>query len=235
MAKRNEWDIFWKQAWRNLFHVVAMVAVVVVIVGVGVLVWGWVFPPLVDNERKAQRELFQKVVMQAPQPCAVKEQAAKAVNLKGCTLFRLRPGMSSAEVLSVINSSGYFEKRASLRDPIIDRKNIKDCKRYVVCRHYVSARNSAFYVSADFDENLIAQKITFVFEQDAHPYFDPKSLRAMFVKVIGPPDSSNGHDVWGEREVHGKLSIHAYTHNDTFWVVFETGQEKKESEATEAK
>ena len=243
MAKKNDWDVFWKQAWRNLFHMLGMVAVLAAIIGAGVLVWmSFLYSSpstSSDSERKAQRELFQKVVMQAPQPCAEKKAGAKFSNLEGCTLFRLRPGMQPSEMLSIINSSGYFENRAEFRDPILAKeycsKNKDKEDKYDMCKYYISISNQTFKISIRFDDRGYAKKVALIFSH-AHPYSDLKNIRAILIKLIGPPDDSSlsDHDTWGD-EANGKWSIRAYTYEDNFWVIFEARPEKKESDATVTK
>ncbi len=242
MAKKNDWDVFWKQSWRNLFHALGMVAVIAAIVGAGVLVWVSFFSSSSnDSERKAQRELFQKVVMQAAQPCAVRKEGAKFSNLEGCTLFRLRPGMSPSDILSVINSSGYFEKRATFRDPVLGKefcgKNKGKPDKYGTCKHYIHVSNQSFTLSIHFNDRWESEDVTLIFGQDAHPYSDLKSIRATIINLIGRPDDSSptGHDTWGEVEGDGKWSIRAYTNDNRFWVIFEAASARKEDAATAAK
>ena len=240
-VKKNDGDVFWKQTWRNFFHTLGMIAVVAAIVAVGVLVWKTFFSSSSTyDERKAQRELFQKVVMQAQHPCAIKEQGAKFSNLKECTLFRLRPGMGSSEVIAVINSSGYFKDRAYLHDPNFGKdycdKN-EDPTNAAYCRYYVYSSNPALSVSVHFDDRWAAARdVTLVFEDAAHPYFEPRSMRGLFVKLIGQPDSSSSDDdFWGHADDNEKWSIHAYTHQNEYWVIFKAGPPKKEGAAAAAK
>jgi hypothetical protein len=87
-----------------------------------------------------------------------------------------------------------------------------------------------FTVSADFEPHspgdktrFSAQRISLTFGPGTTPYFDPDALGAIFIKLIGPPDTTDtDHDHhWGLVGKDRGSNIDAYRYGNDFWVILE--------------
>ena len=103
-------------------------------------------------------------------------------------------------------------------------------------RRFAAHHKDGLYLSVDFvagapDEGteFKASNITLSLSPGANPYFDPQSVRSVFLKLLGPPDLSDGRsDEWGRG---GAEHIRAYVLDESYWVTFRgnsTGQSKED-------
>jgi hypothetical protein len=226
-----EWQQFRLRAWPNVGQVVALVAVVVL----GSIWLGWwlffraVPSPVVavvttgdevlsSKEVQTALQSFNASITTDQQPCAIRRKGERFADVKGCALFRLRLGMNANEVAQILSSSGYFPRNARLTNRC-DPKTV-DC----VFSHYIHQQRDGFAVTADFsstqtkDNSFVAKQISLSFGAAAHPYYDPESIRATFVKVLGPPDISNASkgDTWGG---YDGPHIQGHTHTDKRYTI----------------
>jgi hypothetical protein len=115
---QEEWQAWWEIIWLNLLHIFGVVAAVGAFLW---LVWTFAGPTLlppkesrnqITSERKATQAVFQRALMNAPKPCVVK--AKPYSDIRGCSVFGLRLGMSLEDVKESSDGSGYFSDGASL-------------------------------------------------------------------------------------------------------------------------
>lgn len=210
------WQQFWERVWVNLFHTLALVCVV------GGFVWlgWWLFfgptsPPsspsarvetarveyvqISTTEQAALQNVFNALITTDKRPCGLKRKGEKLTDVRGCSLFRLRLGMTVDEVNRALEQSGYFPSKAVLINQCKPEKE-KTC----VHTHFIFRQRDGFSVTADFspqetdDKSLTLKQITLWFGPGSNPYFEPENVRSTFVKVVGPPDETiNNNDNWG--------------------------------------
>jgi hypothetical protein len=144
------------------------------------------------------QKTFNQAILNLAKPCAVRGR--KFSEVKNCSMFGLRLGMTFADAKQMVEHSGYFPQKVSLT-------KIKGChSNNQACVGYIFASKDGLSISIDFDPSsegdesrLSASQISLWFDPGANPYFDPNSLRATFVKVIGAPDTTDGSDAfWGD-------------------------------------
>jgi hypothetical protein len=225
----GEWQQFQLRAWINARGFALLTAVV------GFIWLGWwllsgptssptasivttrvEFPPIRPTQAALQD--FNASLTTSQRPCAIKRKGETVSDVKGCALFRLRLGMNPDEVIKILSSSGYFPNKAFLNNRC-GPENV-DC----VFTHYIHQERDGFAVTADFSAkqdkgySFAVKQISLSFGAAAHPYYDPESIRAMFVKVLGPPDVSNASksDTWGGSD---SPHIQGSTHSDRKYVI----------------
>jgi hypothetical protein len=156
-------------------------------------------------ETEAVQLAFSKELSSATAPCAVKGKNYSDV--RRCSLFGIGLGMSLEDVTQKIKSSAFFT-----REPYL----IKGCHgSNKQCVGYVFEHKDGFSISVEFEPSsdesteasaLIVSDVTLWFMPTANPYFDPESMRPIFVKLIGEPDMSRDiGDRWGDVELTGGI------------------------------
>jgi hypothetical protein len=156
-------------------------------------------------ETEAVQHAFSKALLSATEPCAVKGKNYSDV--ERCSLFGIGLGMSLEDVKQKIISSSFFT-----REPML----IKGCHgSNKQCIGYVFEHKDGFSVSVEFEPTsdeatkasaLVVSDVTLWFTPGANPYFDPESMRSIFVKLIGEPDISRDiGDRWGDVEFSGGI------------------------------
>ena len=177
---QDKWQAWWEIVWLNLLHVFGIIAAVGVFLW---LVWTFVGPIVLPpkevrdqttNERKATQAVFQRALMNVPKPCAVKGKPYSDV--RGCSVFGLRLGMSLEDVKETLDGSGYFSDRTSL---------IKGCiERVPRCVGFVRQSNGDFSLTVylmpawEGDTTQLAIfDITLQIGPRTLPYFTPEHIR----------------------------------------------------------
>jgi hypothetical protein len=163
--------------------------------------------------RRQDRELMQKAFYQGPlnvaKPCAVKHEKFSEVN--DCRVFGLRLGMTFDDAKQIIDQSGYFPETASLT-------KVKGCHSHnETCVGYIFAVKDGLSIGVEFDPAFegdesqpSVSQIALWFDPGANPYFDPRSFRVTFVKILGAPDRTEGSNAfWGDPEGRN-IRVYAY-------------------------
>jgi len=210
------WETFWNNVWYNVFHGLGLIAVIAVLVG---LVWMLAQPTKTKTSEKTSefpREVvqsnFNKALMAAPRPCAVKEKSGS--DLTNCSLLGVKLGMSVDDVKNALDGSGYF-KPSSL-NTICSDKSDNDCGGFV------RGDRDGLSATFRFGKSMAVREITLVFGSGIHPYYEPEALRGTFVKMIGAPDGTRAeHDSWGPLSGKDGASMRAYSYSGSYWVILE--------------
>jgi hypothetical protein len=232
-TKPRDWDKFWGTVWLNLFNALGILAVVSLVVGFGGAILWDIFKPTrpsssstpTDSTREQMQANFNKLLFANPKPCATKN--TNVLDVTACSLFGVRLGMTLGEVEKVIDGSAYFASSS----------HMQDC--YDKCAGTVYQQREGFSVSVSFEQaspgdktRLSAYQITLIFGPSANPYFDPEAFRGMFVRMIGPPDTTTGEDnIWGSSDGQS-VSMRAYSYSDSYWVVLERPRRSTEEKAS---
>jgi hypothetical protein len=177
------------------------------------------------NETEAAQHAYSKELLSAASPCAVKGKNYSDV--KQCSLFGIRLGMSPEDVIRKIKSSAFFPDVPEF---------IKGCNsKNKKCVGYVSDHKDGFTIIVDFEpasdgstelSALIAAAVVLWLEPGANPYFDPQSMLPVFVRLIGEPDLSWDRGYrhrWGDLEDAGVPNILAAATNGMFLIALSRG------------
>ena len=209
MSPKYDFDKFWSPIWVAVWNALGLT---VVVVGFCSLISYFAISELVKvqalgipyvyestPERRSLQAAFNGLIANEKRPCAVKNSGDKESNLEFCRLFRLRLGMGEYEATRILDESYYFAGKAYMRE------RCKVGEKHCVFTHWIYQSRDGFLMSVMFaprsseDKYPIVIQITLWFYASSHPYFDPEGLRATFVNLIGPPDSSDfGSSVWGK-------------------------------------
>lgn len=215
--RQYDWEEIWGNIWYNIFNATGAVAFIAFVGLSGIWIVRSVLQPepahssylstpsvspmtISHQDRELMQKAFYRGLLNVSKPCAVKGRRFSEV--KNCSVFGLRLGMTFDEAKKIIDQSGYFPEQASIA-------KIKECHSdNEACVGFVFATKDGFSITVEFDPSfegdetqLSVSKIMLWVDPGANPYFDPRGFRATFAKIFGAPDRTEGSNAfWGDPE-----------------------------------
>jgi hypothetical protein len=126
--------------------------------------------------RELMQKAFSRELQNVSEPCAVK--CKKFSEVKNCSVFGLRLGMTLEEAKQIIDPSGYSPEKASLTELKRCHSDNEASVGYVFVTKVGLSIGLEFYSSFEVDETqLSVARIASWFDAGANPYFDPSSFR----------------------------------------------------------
>jgi hypothetical protein len=105
-------------------------------------------------------------------------EVQKFSEIKNCSVFGLRLGMTFEEAKQIIEPSGYFPEKTSLTKLKGCHSDNEACVGYVFVTKVGLSIGLEFYSSFEDDETqLSVARIALWFDAGANPHFDPSSFR----------------------------------------------------------